>query len=741
MLTTPLRFLMSLMRCVRPGPLRPSRGIAFACALMLAVGLTVVGTAPALARTTGARQASSGTSGCTGTLGADPSLQAGAFASGTVGVPYSQPLSLFGTLPPFALSIISGSLPPGLVLPDQTGFFQTSIAGTPTTAGTFDFVIELADIIGRTCDQSYSITITQAGPPGSLAVATSTLPLGGVGVTYSQALAATGGAVPYTAWSVAVGALPPGLSLCGTAGTICGTPSKVGLSSFVVQVTDSTGATAERLLTIAINQPGPLGADPSLLAASLAAGSVGTPYSQPLNLFGTLPPFALSVVAGSLPPGLVLPGQTGFFQTSIAGTPTVAGTFDFVIELTDIIGRAVDQAYSITITGPPTSLAVTTGSLPLGSVGTAYSQALTATGGTAPYTAWSVAVGSLPPGLSLCGTAGTICGTPSKVGLFGFVVQVTDSTGATAERVLRIAINQPGSLGADPSLQASAFATGTVGSPYSQSLNLFGTLPPFALSVVAGSLPPGVVVPAQTGFFQTPFGGTPTLAGTFDFVIELSDIIGRTVDQAYSITITGASPPGPPVATISSPAGGGVYVVGQSVPTSFSCAEGAFGPGVTACTDSNGSTTGAGLLATSVAGHFSYTVTAVSGDGQTGTASISYTVAATVFLTFTGSINRSISGVITAGSLKVTTAANGTLLSVSGKLTIAATDGSTATVKVAITKVHGRYVGSVSVRDPGDNLNTVAAVLTSKLVLTHGFVTGTATGQHRLKRYTLAFRL
>ena len=142
-----------------------------------------------------------------------------------------------------------------------------------------------------------------------------------------------------------------------------------------------------------------------------------------------------------------------------------------------------------------------------------------------------------------------------------------------------------------------------------------------------------------------------------------------------------------------------------------------------------------------MAGHFTYTVTAVSGDGQTGTLSISYTVTAPVSLTFTGSINRSIAGTITAGSLKIKTAANGTLVSVNGQLTIAATDGSTATVKVAIAKVLGRYVGPVTVRDSGDNINTVAAVLTSKLVLSNGFVTGTATGQHGLKGYTLAFRL
>ena len=87
--------------------------------------------------------------------------------------------------------------------------------------------------------------------------------------------------------------------------------------------------------------------------------------------------------------------------------------------------------------------AVTTTSLPAGTVGTGYSGTLAAGGGTPPYT-WSITTGSLPTGLTLA-PAGSISGTPTAAGTSTFTVQVSDaaSPAKTASTSLSITITPP----------------------------------------------------------------------------------------------------------------------------------------------------------------------------------------------------------------------------------------------------------------------------------------------------------
>jgi hypothetical protein len=114
-----------------------------------------------------------------------------------------------------------------------------------------------------------------------------------------------------------------------------------------------------------------------------------------------------------------------------------------------------------------------------------------------------------------------------------------------------------------------------------------------------------------------------TTPGTDNLVMTVEDLTVSPVTASDQFTFL----PPPPTATVAWPSKAQFFAVGQVVATTFSCTEGAEGPGVTSCLDSNHSTS-PGLLDTSSKGTFVYSVIATSQDGETGMASVSYTVGA-----------------------------------------------------------------------------------------------------------------
>jgi hypothetical protein len=190
---------------------------------------------------------------------------------------------------------------------------------------------------------------------------------------------------------------------------------------------------------------------------------------------------------------------------------------------------------------PPPALAITTTSVPGGTVGQAYSQPVTATGGTTPY-GWSVVSGSLPPGLTLSPTgtpSATVSGTPTTAGTYNFTVRVTDGAAATDTQPLSITIAPAPTL----TITTTSLPAGTVDQAYSQSVTATGGTTPYGWSVVSGSLPPGLTL-SPTGTPSATVSGTPTAEGTYNLTVQVSDAVAATDTQTLSIVIGAAPPPG-----------------------------------------------------------------------------------------------------------------------------------------------------------------------------------------------------
>ncbi|HYC89475.1 MAG TPA: ice-binding family protein [Thermoanaerobaculia bacterium] len=161
--------------------------------------------------------------------------------------------------------------------------------------------------------------------------------------------------------------------------------------------------------------------------ATLPNGTVGAAYNQVVSATGGTAPYTFSVSSGALPTGLVLNPATG----AITGSPTVAGTFNFTITAMDAGGCLGSRPYSIVIAAPGCpAITLTPATLPPGVTGTPYSQSVTGSGGTPPYT-YAVASGTLPAGLTLNPATGAISGVPLQPGLFSFTLRATDAGGCT----------------------------------------------------------------------------------------------------------------------------------------------------------------------------------------------------------------------------------------------------------------------------------------------------------------------
>ncbi|OCW57966.1 Ig domain-containing protein [Hoeflea olei] len=197
------------------------------------------------------------------------------------------------------------------------------------------------------------------------------------------------------------------------------------------------GDTAEVTMSVTCTPPGgSVTITLSPAAGALNAGQVGTAYTQTITASGGTAPYSYAVTSGSLPAGLTL--STGGV---LSGTPTTAASASFTVTATDANNDTGDAAYTLQVNAAPVvvTLSPAAGALNAGQVGTAYTQTITASGGTAPYS-YAVTSGSLPAGLTLS-TGGVLSGTPTTAASASFTVTATDANNDTGDAAYTLQVN------------------------------------------------------------------------------------------------------------------------------------------------------------------------------------------------------------------------------------------------------------------------------------------------------------
>ncbi|MCW2495751.1 putative Ig domain-containing protein [Jatrophihabitans sp.] len=419
-----------------------------------------------------------------------------------------------------------------------TGYVLTPyLSGVAQSPQSFDASTTTRTLSGLTAGGSYAFTVaatnaqgTSVASPQSNAVVPYTVP-GAPAITAASAgtNAATltwttpaNGSSPITGYVVTpyiAGTAQAPQTFTGTAttrtltGLTAGTPY-----TFTVAAQNLAGTGPQ-------SGPSPVvtpNVSPTLAFAAPPPGEVAVAYSRLLAVTNGTSPFAWSLASGTLPAGLALNPSTGL----LSGTPTAAGSFPAVIQVTDASGQTATEAVTLVISAAPT-LAFAPAA---GEVSVAYSQQPVLTGGAGPYS-WSVTAGSLPAGLTLNASTGLISGSPTVAGSYSFSVAVTDGFGQVATKTAGIVIV------ALPTLTFAAPPAGQVGLSYSASLSVSGGSLPLTWSISAGSLPSGLALNASTGAVT----GTPTAVGSSAFTVSVVDANAKTASRSVGLVV-GAGP-------------------------------------------------------------------------------------------------------------------------------------------------------------------------------------------------------
>lgn len=399
----------------------------------------------------------------------------------------------------------------------------------------------------------------------------------------ATAISTIGGAMPLK-YTISSGALPLGLTLDQSAGTISGAIANQHANqnyAFTAEVFDSGGNSASRKFNGSV---APGSSEVSFLTSQLAAMSAGVSYSFALQMTGGVKPYTYALSSGKLPTGLTLNTSNGL----ISGTPALtSGGQNFVIAVkgTDALNQNTMSTFQNTVNPNPTGVVqILTTAIPGVAVGPV-TTGISTTGGALPLT-FTLTSGTLPAGLSLHPSSGIISGTipiTAANSSYGFSITVRDAVGVGTSRSFTGRIDPGASVLMLISNNIPAVAAGV---NYSYKFAVVGGMTPYRFTVPAGSLPPGLALDPDTGILA----GTPDLTSggtSYSATIKVIDAGGQEKTASFVGNIAGnpygvlqiltTSMPGIAVGPMSN----GISTSGGAPPLTFAISSGTLPTGLT----------------------------------------------------------------------------------------------------------------------------------------------------------------
>ena len=417
-----------------------------------------------------------------------------AIHSGKTGAQYLAPISA-ESQSAISWDIADGSLPDGLSLDETTG----SISGTPTTPGTYPFVVEAFNN-NYVAAVSYTLVITD-GSAASVEIVTTKLNDASTYSPYSAALAASGAG--NITWSIESGfSLPSGLNLDSATGIISGTPTRTGTYTFMVRATASETNYDTKLLTLKIVE----GSDVfTITTENLKDGTIGKSYSVTLKAKGS---GSMTWSATGLPDGLSL-SEAG----KISGKPTVVGRYNPVFTVTNGTENATSTLAIVIKDVKPKIKA----SVKAGMIDTAYVATFTASSGTGTIY-WTLS-GDLPKGLSFDSEKATITGKPLEGWKDDFLIIATN-TGGTTTKKCKLQIKA-----IKPKFTLNKAPAATFKESYDAEVQLTGSQP---IVLEVKGIPEGLSYDYDSFDEVVRISGVPTQGGKFSVKMTASNIQGKS---------------------------------------------------------------------------------------------------------------------------------------------------------------------------------------------------------------------